>query len=63
MRVACPTRVHVHQDGVQLMSQFHLDKRVRVASIIRQIGCCVGGNFNIHIWAWSASPNVQVGRL
>ena len=20
-------------------------------------------NFNIHIWAWSAGPSVQVGRL
>ena len=24
---------------------------------------CIGGNFNIHIWAWLASPSVQVGRL
>ena len=31
--------------------------------IIGQIGYCIGGNFNIHIWAWSASPSVQVGRL
>ena len=23
----------------------------------------MGGNFNIHIWAWSASSSVQVGRL
>ena len=28
-----------------------------------QIGYGLGGNFNIHIWAWSASPYVQVGRL
>ena len=31
--------------------------------IVRQMGHCMGGNFNIHIWAWSASPSVQVGRL
>ena len=31
--------------------------------IIRQIGHCIGGNFNIHIWAWSASLSAQVGRL
>ena len=31
--------------------------------IIGQIGRCIGGSFNIHIWAWSASPSVQVGRL
>ena len=31
-------------------------------SIARQMGHCMGGNFNIHIWAWSASPSVQVGR-
>ena len=30
--------------------------------IARQMGHCMGGNFNIHIWAWSASPSVQVGR-
>ena len=30
--------------------------------IVRQMGHCMGGNFNIHIWAWSASPSVQVGR-
>ena len=29
---------------------------------VRQMGHCMGGNFNIHIWAWSASPSVQVGR-
>ena len=29
-------------------------------SIVRQMGHCMGGNFNIHIWAWSASPSVQV---
>ena len=28
--------------------------------IIGQIGYCIGGNFNIHIWAWSTSPSVQV---
>ena len=27
--------------------------------IIGQIGYCTGGNFNIHIWAWSASPSVR----
>ena len=27
-----------------------------IRSIIWQIGYCIGGNFNIHIWAWSASP-------
>ena len=32
------------------------------ACIVRQMGHCMGGNFNIHIWAWSASPSVQVGR-
>ena len=32
-------------------------------SIIVQIGHYMGGTFNIHIWAWSASPPVQVGRL
>ena len=31
--------------------------------IIGQIGHCTGSNFNIHIWAWSASPSLQVGRL
>ena len=31
--------------------------------IIRQIGHCIGGNFNIHNWAWSASLSAQVGRL
>ena len=31
--------------------------------IARQMGHCMGGNFNIHIWACSASPSVQVGRL
>ena len=30
--------------------------------IVRQMGHCMGGNFNIHIWAWSASPSVQVER-
>ena len=30
--------------------------------IILQIGYCIGGSFNIHSWAWSASPSVQVGR-
>ena len=29
----------------------------------RQMGHCMGVNFNIHIWAWSASPSVQVGGL
>ena len=33
------------------------------SSIIRQIGHCIGGNFNIHIWAWSDSPSVQIGRF
>ena len=32
------------------------------AGLIWQIGYCIGGNFNIQIWAWSASPFVQVGR-
>ena len=36
---------------------------LRNIGIIGQIGHCMGGNFNIHIWAWSASPSVQVGRL
>ena len=27
--------------------------------IIGQIGHCIGGNFNIHIWAWPASPSVS----
>ena len=31
--------------------------------IIRQIGHCIGGNFNIHTWTWSVSQSVQVGRL
>ena len=31
--------------------------------IARQMGHCMGVNFNIHIWAWSASPSVQVGFL
>ena len=31
--------------------------------IIGQIGHCIGGNFNTHIWAWSASPSVQVGKF
>ena len=35
----------------------------RRSNIARQLGYCMGGNFNIHIWAWSASPSVQVGRL
>ena len=30
---------------------------------IGQIGHCIGGNFNIHIWAWSVIPSVQEGRL
>ena len=30
--------------------------------IIGQIGYCMGGNFNIHIWAWSACPSIQVGE-
>ena len=29
---------------------------------IGQMGYYIGGNFNIHIGAWSASPSVQVGR-
>ena len=29
---------------------------------ILQIGYCIGG-FDIHIWALSASPSVQAGRL
>ena len=33
------------------------------SSIIGQIGHCIGGNLNIHIWAWSPSPSIQVGRL
>ena len=35
---------------------------LRIVCIVRQMGHCMGGNFNIHIWAWSASPSVQVGR-
>ena len=31
--------------------------------IIGQIGPCIGGNLNILIWAWSACPYAQVGRL
>ena len=34
-----------------------------LVDIARQMGHRMGGNFNIHIWAWSASPSVQVGRL
>ena len=34
-----------------------------IGSIARQMGHCMGVNFNIHIWAWSASPSVQVGGL
>ena len=33
------------------------------SDIIWQIGYCIGGSFNIHIWVWSASPSVQLGRL
>ena len=34
-----------------------------ISSIARQMGHCMGVNFIIHIWAWSASPSVQVGGL
>ena len=34
-----------------------------IGGIIWQIGYCIGDNFNIHIWAWSASPSFQVGRV
>ena len=37
--------------------------RLNCEGIARQIGHCMGVNFNIHIWAWSASPSVQVGGL
>ena len=37
-------------------------KQKQYRGIARQMGHCMGGNFNIHIWAWSASPSVQVGR-
>ena len=30
-----------------------------LTSIIGQIGHCIGGNFYIHIWAWSDSPSVR----
>ena len=39
------------------------DVALVLTGIIQQIGHCIGGNFNIHIWAWSASSSVQVGRL
>ena len=35
----------------------------KFSCIIGQMGYCIAGQFNIHIWAWSASPSVQVGRL
>ena len=31
--------------------------------IIGQIGHCIDGNFNIHIWAWSASPRATIAHL
>ena len=45
-----------------LKQLFHRFARI---SFLRfgQIGDFIGGNFNIHIWAWSASPCVQVGIL
>ena len=30
-----------------------------IVGIIGQIGYYIGGNFNIHIWAWSASLSVS----
>ena len=40
----------------------HIYISFEVIRIARQLGYCMGGNFNIHILAWSASPSVQVGR-
>ena len=35
----------------------------RYSCIVRRKGRCMGGDFNIHIWAWLASPSVQVERF
>ena len=51
---------------IQRLNKFSEENKRRLFvynSIIGQIGHCISGNFNIHIWAWSASPSVQVGRL
>ena len=46
------------------MKEFgHLISKFSVIGISSgQIGHCIGGNFNIQIWAWSADPSVQVRR-
>ena len=31
------------------------NRNANIISIVRQMGHCMGGNFNIHIWAWSSS--------
>ena len=40
----------------------HAENAIVLSDIIRQIGHCIGGNINIHIWAWTASPSVRIGR-
>ena len=55
-------RVKLHENRKPSASDYINAVYVNV-SIIGQIGHCIGGNFNIHIWAWSVSPSVQVGRL
>ena len=50
---------------VKCISSFHKDfiQKLLKGYIIRHIGHCIGGNFSVHIWAWLASPSIQVGRL
>ena len=45
-----------------LITNFNTVEHCLLECIVRQMCHCMGGNFNIHIWAWSASPSVQVGR-
>ena len=44
-------------------SNFKLGDLAAFKRVFGQIGHCIDGNFNIHIWAWSASPSVQVGKF
>ena len=53
-------------DGVifaVIIEGYYTDIDNQQITIARQMGHCMGVNFNIHIWAWSASPSVQVGGL
>ena len=45
-----------------MFNELHVDISEQFG-ILRQISYCIGGSFNMHIWAWSASPSGQVGEI